>query len=90
MANGFRAPSVQGRILFSDDVTVADSEVINSFEIGVKSDVLDGRGRVNATTYYFQMDDQQLTAVGGDNNNTRLLNADKTVGYGFELIQNGY
>jgi iron complex outermembrane receptor protein len=85
LANGFRAPSVQGRILFDPDITVADSEVINSFEIGVKSDVLDGRGRVNATTYYFQMDDQQLTAVGGDNNITRLLNADKTVGYGFEL-----
>ena len=32
------------------------------------------------------MDDQQLTAVGGDSGNTaRLLNADKTVGYGFEV-----
>jgi len=31
------------------------------------------------------MNDQQLTAVGGDNNSNRLLNADKTTGYGFEL-----
>ena len=85
-ANGFRAPSVQGRILFSDDVTVADSETINSIEAGIKSDVLDGSGRVNATVFYYQMSDQQLTAVGGEFGNTaRLLNADKTVGYGFEV-----
>ncbi len=85
VANGFRAPSIQGRILFGDDVTIAKSETINSIEFGVKSDVFDGNGRVNATVYYFQMNDQQLTAVGGDNNFNRLLNADQTDGYGFEL-----
>ncbi|WP_105167067.1 TonB-dependent receptor [Pseudoalteromonas sp. T1lg23B] len=85
IANGFRAPSVQGRILFGDVVTVADSETINSIEAGIKSDVLDGQGRVNATVFYFQMDDQQLTAVGGGANFNRLINADKTTGYGFEL-----
>ncbi|AZZ97566.1 TonB-dependent receptor [Pseudoalteromonas sp. R3] len=85
LANGFRAPSVQGRILFGDVVTVAESETTNSIEFGVKSDVLDGQGRVNATVFYFQMDDQQLTAVGGGSNFNRLINADKTTGYGFEL-----
>ncbi|WP_125559915.1 MULTISPECIES: TonB-dependent receptor [Pseudoalteromonas] len=85
LANGFRAPSVQGRILFGDVVTVAESETTNSIEFGVKSDVLDGQGRVNATVFYFQMDDQQLTAVGGGSNFNRLINADKTTGYGFEV-----
>lgn len=85
IANGFRAPSVQGRILFGDEVTVAESETINSIEAGIKSDVLDGQGRVNATVFYFQMNDQQLTAVGGGANFNRLINADKTTGYGFEL-----
>ncbi|OCQ20423.1 TonB-dependent receptor [Pseudoalteromonas luteoviolacea] len=85
LANGFRAPSVQGRILFGDVVTVAESETTNSIEFGVKSDVLDGQGRVNATVFYYQMSDQQLTAVGGGANFNRLLNADKTNGYGFEL-----
>lgn len=85
LANSFRAPSVQGRILYDQNVSVADSETINSFETGIKSDVLDGRGRVNATVYYFVMNDQQLTAVGGESNSNTLLNADKTVGYGFEL-----
>ncbi|WP_010606022.1 TonB-dependent receptor [Pseudoalteromonas maricaloris] len=85
LANGFRAPSVQGRILFGDEVTVAKSETTNSIEAGIKSDVLDGQGRVNATVFYYQMDDQQLTAVGGGSNFNRLVNADKTTGYGFEL-----
>ncbi|MEC4087568.1 TonB-dependent receptor [Pseudoalteromonas rubra] len=85
LANGFRAPSVQGRILFGNEVTVAESETVNSIEFGVKSDVLDGQGRVNATIFYFQMDDQQLTAVGGGANFNRLINADKTTGYGFEV-----
>ncbi|MEL7479270.1 MAG: TonB-dependent receptor [Pseudomonadota bacterium] len=85
IANGFRAPSVQGRILFGDEVTVAKSETTNSIEAGIKSDVLDGQGRVNATVFYYQMNDQQLTAVGGGANFNRLINADKTTGYGIEL-----
>ncbi|MEI5639376.1 MULTISPECIES: TonB-dependent receptor [unclassified Pseudoalteromonas] len=85
IANGFRAPSVQGRILFGDEATVAESETTNSIEAGIKSDVLDGSGRVNATVFYYQMNDQQLTAVGGGSNFNRLVNADKTTGYGFEL-----
>ncbi|MGY8878559.1 MAG: TonB-dependent receptor domain-containing protein, partial [Pseudoalteromonas sp.] len=72
-------------ILFGDDVTTAESETVTSYETGVKSDVLDGQGRVNATVFYYTMDDQQLTAVGGGANFNRLVNADKTTGYGFEL-----
>lgn len=85
LANGFRAPSIQGRILFGDEVTVAESETINSAEMGFKSDLLDGNGRLNMTAFYYQMRDQQLTAVGGDSNFNRLLNADKTTGYGLEM-----
>lgn len=85
VANSFRAPSIQGRLLFGDDVSMAESETITSFETGVKSDVLDGRGRVNASVFYYTMKDQQLTAVGGNTNFNRLVNADKTTGYGFEL-----
>ncbi|WDE03130.1 TonB-dependent receptor [Thalassomonas viridans] len=85
IANSFRAPSIQGRILFGDEVTVADSETITSFETGLKTDVLDGRGRINGSVFYYTMDDQQLTAVGGDANFNRLVNADETTGYGFEI-----
>ncbi|WP_105255245.1 TonB-dependent receptor [Pseudoalteromonas sp. T1lg75] len=85
IANSFRAPSIQGRILFGDEVTVAESETVTSYETGIKSDVWDGRGRINAAIFYYNMDDQQLTAVGGGANFNRLVNADKTTGYGFEL-----
>ena len=85
IANSFRAPSLQGRILFGDEVTTAKSETVTSYETGIKSDVLDGQGRVNATVFYYTMNDQQLTAVGGGANFNRLLNVDKTTGYGFEL-----
>lgn len=87
IADTFRAPSVQGRSLFAFDegISIADSETILSFETGVKSDIMDGFGRINASVFYFTMDDQQLTSVGGGNNTARLLNADETVGYGFEV-----
>lgn len=85
VANSFRAPSIQGRVLFESEATTAESETITSYETGIKSDVLDGQGRVNATIFYYTMDDQQLTAVGGNTNSNRLINADKTTGYGFEL-----
>ncbi len=87
IADSFRAPSIQGRSLFAfdDGISVADSETILSFETGFKSYILDGYGRLNASVFYFTMDDQQLTSVGGDSNTARLLNADETKGYGFEL-----
>ncbi|WP_417762341.1 TonB-dependent receptor [Shewanella sp.] len=85
IARGFRAPSIQGRLLFGDEVTVADSETMTSAELGIKSDILDNRGRVNFDIYYYQLDDQELTAVGGGANYNRLINADKSVGYGAEL-----
>jgi len=84
IARGFRAPSIQGRILFGDAVTVADTETILSFEAGVKSELLDGRMRLNAAVYSYQIDDQQLTAVGGGANFNQLVNADTTDGFGFE------
>lgn len=85
IADSFRAPSIQGRLTFGNEVTVADSETILSFETGFKADILDGAGRVNTSFFYYNMNDQQLTAVGGDANFNRLINADKTVGYGFEV-----
>jgi len=87
VADTFRAPSIQGRSLFSfgDGISVADSETIISYEAGIKSDILDSMGRVNASVFYYTMDDQQLTSVGGGSNTATLLNADETTGYGFEI-----
>jgi len=88
LSQGFRAPSVQGRISFCDVpeecVTTADTESNLSFEVGVKSILAQNKVRLNLTAYIFEMSDQQLTAVGGDTNTARLLNADKTKGHGLE------
>lgn len=86
IAKGYRAPSIQGRsLLFSASATTADSETVNSIESGFKASLMDNMARLNGSVFYYQVNDQQLTAVGGSGNLTSLLNADKTVGYGFEL-----
>ena len=90
IANGFRAPSVQGRVLFADFISQAKPETITSYELGVKTTGMDNHVRFNADVYTYNMHNQQLTAVGGDINVTRLLNASKTKGYGAEFDLEAY
>lgn len=86
IATGFRAPSIQGRdIAFFGSPSTADSETVTSYEIGVKSTLAEDRVRFNASLFFYEMDDQQLTAVGGTGNNIQLLNADATTGVGFDM-----
>lgn len=93
VARGYRAPSIQGRILFppatatplEDGVSVANSEIVTSYEAGVKSTFLDGRARLNLSGFLYNLNDAQLTAVGGNVNANRVINADNVRGYGFEL-----
>lgn len=93
VARGYRAPSIQGRILFppatatplEDGVTVGRSETVTSYEAGIKSEFADGRGRINANGFYYDLKNAQLTAVGGGVNANRLLNARNVRGYGFEI-----
>ncbi len=87
VANGFRAPSIQGRnIAFGDPnpFSVATSETILSTEIGFKSEI-NSRTRINGAVYYYTIDDQQHTAIGGNTNSTVLVNADKGVGIGTDV-----
>ncbi len=84
-ARGFRAPNAQGRIVFGDAVTVAETETIDSIEAGAKVDLPRGLGFLNGAIYRYQTDNQQLTAVGGAGNFNQLLNADEVEGYGVEI-----
>ena len=84
VASSFRAPSVQGRLLFSDEVSVADTEDIISVETGLKLRLWQQRLHLDLAAYHFWMHDQQLTAAGGGTNAIRLLNADRTIGRGVE------
>jgi iron complex outermembrane receptor protein len=85
VARGFRAPSIQGRLLFGDIVSTAKSESILSYEVGFKMELFDNRARLNATGYVFNTDDHQLTAVGGATNFNTLINAAEVKGKGFEV-----
>ena len=84
VARGYRAPSIQGRLAFGRELSIANSEKTMSYEAGVKSIFADGRVRFNLTGFYFNTEDLQLTAVGGASNFTTLLNAAEVEGYGFE------
>ena len=91
VATGFRAPSIQGRLLFADPaapnggVTTAGSEEAISFEAGIKADLWDRRARLGLNVFHYEVDDQQIIAVGGAANIATLLNADRTTGQGLEL-----
>ena len=85
VASGFRAPAIQGRVLFGDTVSVADSETIVSTELGFNADFFDRRARLGFNLFHYQLDNAQLTAVGGGANFNTLINADEVVGQGVEL-----
>jgi len=85
VSRGYRAPSVQGRLVFGDTLSVADKETVMSYEAGIKGTVPEARLRFDAAVFYYNAKDLQITAVGGGANFNRLLNADKAVGYGFEF-----
>lgn len=86
IASGFRAPTIQGRdVAFFSPPSVATSEKIMSYEAGFKSELAGRTVRLNGAVFYYTVEDPQFTAVGGANNLVQLVNADKGVGYGFEL-----
>jgi iron complex outermembrane recepter protein len=88
-ATGYRGSSIQSAGAFNGK-SVADPETSNSFDMGIKADFWDNRARLNANVFYYEVKDQQLTAVGGAFNANILLNAEKTVGKGFELDFQAY
>jgi iron complex outermembrane receptor protein len=86
VASGFRAPTIQGRdVAFFGSPSVAKSETIDSYEVGFKSQLADNRVRLNGSVFYYEIKDQQLSAIGGGGNFVQLVNADKGTGTGVDL-----
>lgn len=90
VARGFRAPSIQGRLLFDDTLSVARTETVTSYEAGIKSDLWDRRARLGFNVFHFDVKDLQLSAVGGNANSNRLVNAAKASGQGLEMDLEAY
>ena len=86
VANGFRAPSIQGRdVAFFGFPSTADAETIISYEAGFKLRLADNLLLINGAVYHYSIDDMQFTAIGGLSNAVQLVNADKGVGTGMDL-----
>ena len=93
IANGFRAPSIQGRLLFAPpgaSISTANSETVLSDELGMKADLWDKRARLAVSLFHYTVNNQQLTAVGGAANFNSLINAKRVVGKGFEIDFDAY
>ncbi|MFD0738374.1 TonB-dependent receptor [Lysobacter koreensis] len=89
VATGYRGSSIQSAGAFNAK-SVAAPETSTSIEAGIKADFWENRARLNAGVFYYEVEDQQLTAVGGIGNANILLNAEKTVGQGFEMDFQAY
>lgn len=66
-----------------------DPEIVDTFELGVKTELLDGRIRLNAAAFYSDYTDMQVTVQqssdGGTNFVSSVLNAGESEIRGFEL-----
>ncbi len=86
IASGFRAQSIQGRdVAFLEYPTVAIPETILSYEMGYKADLVESHLRLNASVFYYTVDDMQLSIIGGATNTNQVINAKKGEAKGFEL-----
>jgi len=86
VANGFRAQTIQGRdVAFLETPTVAEPETIDSIEAGYKADLFSGRARINLGVFYYEVEDMQLSIIGGGSNTNQVVNSKKGVASGFEL-----
>lgn len=85
-SNGFRAQTIQGRdVAFLETPSTANAETIDSFEIGYKADLMDGRARVNLALFNYTVDDLQLSIIGGASNANVVINSDEGEAWGYEL-----
>jgi len=82
IARGFRAPSVQGRLVFGSSIWTTDSETVISGEAGLR--YISDRLTASASVFTYEISDQQLSAIGGETNAVRLLNAENGLGQGIE------
>jgi iron complex outermembrane receptor protein len=86
LSSGFRAQTIQGRdVAFLETPTVAKPETIDSIEAGYKANLFSDRMRINLGVFYYEVDDMQLSIIGGASNTNQVINAEKGDATGFEL-----
>ncbi|MFZ6045421.1 TonB-dependent receptor [Pseudomonas sp. CR3202] len=86
-AYGFRSGGYNTGVTSQATVATVDPEYLTSYELGLKSEWLDGRLNANAALFYYDYEDIQLNIVTAVNNQTvsRLANGAQGEAYGAEL-----
>ncbi|MDV6315654.1 TonB-dependent receptor [Idiomarina sp. HP20-50] len=90
-SNGFKSGGIDMRAdvsLNPDADNPYDPETVDTVEFGVKSELLDGRMRLNAATFYSDYQDMQVTvqrAIEGGGVASQVLNAADSTVKGFEV-----
>lgn len=84
IATGFKSGAFNGRGTSPALVTTVDEETVTSYEVGLKSTLMNGRLLINATYFFNNYDDLQLTAINPDGAFV-LINAADTEIHGLEL-----
>ena len=86
ISSGFRAQTIQGRdVAFGEAASVAKPETITSYEMGYKADLAGDRLRLNLGVFTYEVEDMQLSVIGGAGNINQVINAAKGEASGFEL-----
>ncbi|WP_417659846.1 TonB-dependent receptor [Pseudidiomarina sp.] len=89
-SNGFKSGGVDMRAdvsLNPDAQNPYDPEIVDTFEFGMKSDLLDGRMRLNAAVFYSDYQDMQVTVQRAVTAGvaSQVLNAAEATVSGFEI-----
>lgn len=91
-SRGFRAGGYTGRPgTYEAVITAYDPETVDNFEVGIKSEFLDNRLRINASGYLMKYRDKQeelsvpVNVVGGTGQQTLFVNAATAELKGLEL-----
>ena len=67
VSRGFKAGGFNGGALLDQaGATVVDPEFLTAWELGFKSELLDGRMRLNAAAFYYDFTDQQVFVLQSD------------------------
>ncbi len=73
VSRGFKSGGFNGRPIVSSQVEAYDPEFVWAYELGIKSEWLENRLRVNAALFFSDYQDIQFTAVAADPNTGTLL-----------------
>jgi iron complex outermembrane receptor protein len=89
-SKGYRSGGLNGRVNSLEEARQPyDTETVDNFEVGIKSEWMDNRVRVNANVFYMEYDDKQeelqLPSDGGTGQKTVVTNASSATIQGIEF-----